>query len=197
MGATADPAGKGDGEARELREVILAALHDAWIAGGGAIQQTDALLVALPRNGFEVAPAGTTDALAAERKRAEVAEHFSLDSFQQNVTDWARAKWPHRMTVEKRMVKMMEELGELADAIRACDDDGLPLDNAHLADEVGDCLIVLLSLAEVCGVSALSAAVSKVRRVWGADPDTLCFRDRLPAADLLGRLSRDHEEPTP
>jgi NTP pyrophosphatase (non-canonical NTP hydrolase) len=64
---------------------------------------------------------------------------------QQDVAVFYRAKLPEGITAKVQFLKLVEEVGELADGL-------LKEDGRLTADALGDCLYVLLGIANLSGV---------------------------------------------
>jgi len=72
---------------------------------------------------------------------------FTLNEIEKKILNWANERGLiEGTTVEKQMIKLMEEVGELSKAI-LCDD------FAEMIDAIGDCMIVLTNMTAKLGVS--------------------------------------------
>lgn len=88
-----------------------------------------------------------------------------LITFQREVSEWAQATFPHQ-TPASKIAHLQDEVRELAE----CPSDG---------EEMADCFILLLSLAEMHGCDLLQEARAKMTknraRKWGkADERGVC-----------------------
>ena len=93
------------------------------------------------------------------------------NSWQQRVADFARC---HRLLYDPvtHALDLVSEVGEVAKEVLLATDYGrrAPQFRRRLADELGDALYSLLTLAEACGVNAdgaLNAALEKYERRLG------------------------------
>lgn len=85
-----------------------------------------------------------------------------LIDFQYEIGAWHRRRFPDA-TVTDCVLKLVSEVGELADAILGDQLGG----KGDMADELGDCLIVLTSIADRLEVSLHRAGWDKFRQVQG------------------------------
>ena len=70
----------------------------------------------------------------------------TLNAYVTRISVWAEARnLIHGSTAQAQMVKLMEEAGELAGGIAKDKPD-------VIADSIGDCAVVLIILAEQCGL---------------------------------------------
>jgi NTP pyrophosphatase (non-canonical NTP hydrolase) len=95
----------------------------------------------------------------------EACAEDSVSEFQREVSKWASETFPHQ-TPHSKMAHLRKEIEELG---------------ADLGDgeEMADCFILLLNLAEMAGVDLMRAAKRKMeinrKRTWGApDADGVC-----------------------
>ena len=89
----------------------------------------------------------------------------NCSAFQREVSEWAAKTFPHQ-TPRSKISHLRKEIEELAD------DDGN-------GEEMADCFILLLNLAEMAGVDLMTEAQRKMEinrnRTWGApDADGVC-----------------------
>lgn len=101
-------------------------------------------------------PAGAVDPAAA----------CSVSEFQREVSAWAAETFPHQ-TPHSKMTHLRKEIDELAE-------------DTSDGEEMADCFILLLNLAEMAGVDLMAEARRKMeinrKRKWGApDADGVCF----------------------
>lgn len=70
------------------------------------------------------------------------------------IRDWAKERGIYKKGDPKtQLLKLIEEAGELSEAI-------LNNDDIEIKDAIGDCVVVLTSLAELCGIKIEDCIVS-------------------------------------
>ncbi len=89
----------------------------------------------------------------------------SVSEFQKAVSKWASETFPHQ-TPHSKMTHLRKEIDELAE-------------DTSDGEEMADCFILLLNLAEMAGVDLMAEARRKMeinrKRKWGApDADGVC-----------------------
>ena len=89
----------------------------------------------------------------------------SVSEFQSEVSKWAFQTFPHQ-TPHSKMTHLRKEIDELAE-------------DTSDGEEMADCFILLLNLAEMAGVDLMTEARRKMeinrKRKWGApDADGVC-----------------------
>ena len=83
-----------------------------------------------------------------------------LDFTPAQVWEWAAKKYPTNSTVDRRLMKLAEEVGELNGAVIKRDE-GRKTD-ADVAVELGDAVICLWAVAEALGLDP----VAEANRIW-------------------------------
>jgi NTP pyrophosphatase (non-canonical NTP hydrolase) len=70
------------------------------------------------------------------------------------IRDWAKEKGIYdKATIEMQMIKLVEEMGELANGIIKKNDD-------EVKDAIGDCVVVLTNLAEMYGCGSIEDCIN-------------------------------------
>lgn len=96
---------------------------------------------------------------------------MNIDLLQRNIVDWADGISSLRRPTDA-VVKLVGEASELLDAV---------VNNKDVEGEIGDCLILLLDLADMYGIDPVKAGFRKMEinraRKWVAD-GTVIRRER-------------------
>ena len=91
-----------------------------------------------------------------------------------NIQNWARETFPHQ-TRESVLAHLEEELTELRAALERRTQKGNAETHGAVGDEIADCIILLVALAEVEGLDAYACVEVKHRvntsRTFAFDPD--------------------------
>ena len=100
-------------------------------------------------------------------------EKSSVSEIQKYVEDMKKARKFDRITIEREMMLFLEEIGELAKAIRKSTNGRLDTSkeyNISVEEEIADCFIYLLSLANMNKVDVFKAFKDKEEkncdRIW-------------------------------
>lgn len=89
------------------------------------------------------------------------------------IRNWAIDRNIHKATVEKQFLKLLEEVGELSQAIQ---------DNnqGELIDAIGDCVVVLTNLAMIKGLkieNCINSAYDEIKERKGKLIDGVFVKD--------------------
>lgn len=108
----------------------------------------------------------------------------SVSEFQSEVSKWAYQTFPHQ-TPHSKMAHLRKEIDELAE-------------NTSDGEEMADCFILLLNLAEMAGVDLMTEARRKMeinrKRKWGApDADGVCHHVKQNAP-AMPTASEEHRK---
>ncbi len=100
-------------------------------------------------------------------------ENSTLAEMQQYISDMKKARKFDGVTIEREMMLLVEEIGELAKAIRKNTNGSLDINkkyDANVEEELADCFIYLLSIANMHHVDMFKAFKEKeeknCNRVW-------------------------------
>ncbi|MCI8654280.1 MAG: nucleotide pyrophosphohydrolase [Clostridia bacterium] len=100
-------------------------------------------------------------------------EKSSVAEIQEYIKDMKKARKFDGVTIEREMMLFLEELGELAKAIRKKTKGRLDIEkeyNTNVEEELADCFIYLLSIANMNNIDVFKAFKDKetknCNRVW-------------------------------
>lgn len=100
-------------------------------------------------------------------------EKSSISEVQQYIKDMKKARKFEGITIEREMMLFIEEIGELAKAIRKNTNGSLDINkqyDVNVEEELADCFIYLLSIANMNHVDIFKAFKEKeeknCKRIW-------------------------------
>ena len=108
-----------------------------------------------------------------KEKLENLNEKSSLIEIQNYIKDMKKARKFDKVTIEREMMLFVEEIGELAKAIRKSTKGRLDITKeyeANIEEELADCLIYLLSIANISKVDIFQAfkekEIKNCNRTW-------------------------------